>query len=593
MPAPRVILLLALLLPLAAAETPADGLTIHLSDLPRLRAHWRASPFARIVDELVRGEFADALLTVQRSGFAGAEAQRVLTAAQALDLRFDPTAPPPWLAAARLALTDHHAAALELAADLLDATPAPQAPGLLWRDGHIERKAQTLCFTREGAAVPHPPPAAQLHDVYLRGALRTVPGQPPRPLSASYNLGPAGGALRILLPDPQAPQGSGIDPTLLERLGDDVIACTAAVCDGERLATLLPRLEARRELRALRVALDLRLTGAGLPPLSETIAAVHGTALVALLPRSGSLALLVAVPRAPELDAALTELTGLEQPLPQASRNFALPGLPHQLVIGRDRSHWLIGSESGVLHAFAAATPDAPPRLLASLAIHARPLACGAIDNGRLLAALAPGRGGMLDPLLPPDWHAAIARQTEALEPLLPATTCSLERRPPGLLLSVHNAAIPLALGAGFALAVRMHPAALARSRARMMLGRIGRLVTIFHIERGLAPSDLAVLARAHPTQLDAAALRHPCGDGVSPAYRYIPPAGERPPHDQPLLVDNPACWNGAGSHVVYGGGRVEWHPGHAYWRSATELAARERRVSAASWRRQLTTTEP
>ncbi len=592
MPGPRLLLLLVLLWPLAAADGPGGDLTLHLDDLPRLQAHWRSSPFARIIDQLRRGEFAGTLLNAQRSGLTGPDAQRVLAAAQALDLRLDLAAPPPWLVAARLELADHQATALELAANLLDTAPAPEA-GLLWRGGRIERSGNALRFTRDGAAAPPAPPAAQLHDLYLRGDLSRAHAQSPQPISASYNLGPTGGVLRVLFREAGAQERPGIDPSLIERLDENVIACAAMVLDGERLAALLPRLEARRELRGLRVALDLHLTSSGAPPVAEIIAGLHGTALLALVPRHRTPALLLALPRSSGLDAALADLTGITAPLPQDSRSFTLPGLARPLVIGRDASHWLIGSGVGVLRAFAAATPGAPPRLFAPLAIHTRPLACGAIDNGRLIAALAPGRGGILDPLLPPEWHAAIARQIDTIAPLLPATTYSLEHREPGLLLSVNNVAVPLALGAGLAFAVIEHPAALARSRARLMLGRIGRLVTVYHIERGHAPADLAALVQRHRDQLDGAALTHPAGAGISPAYRYIPPAGERPPRDQPLLVDNPACWNGVGSHVVYGGGRVEWQPGPIYWQAATVLAQRGKRVSATSWRRQLTTTEP
>lgn len=115
----------------------------------------------------------------------------------------------------------------------------------------------------------------------------------------------------------------------------------------------------------------------------------------------------------------------------------------------------------------------------------------------------------------------------------------------------------------------------------------INRAIAFSKAKLGPWPADLAALRAAEP-MLDASLFANPGHPEIAQPFCYVCPE-PNPPSEQPVLVQDPACNDGAGSEVVYADGRSFFKAGTAMWDEAQRLIAlpktKESGVELEEWR--------
>jgi prepilin-type processing-associated H-X9-DG protein len=89
------------------------------------------------------------------------------------------------------------------------------------------------------------------------------------------------------------------------------------------------------------------------------------------------------------------------------------------------------------------------------------------------------------------------------------------------------------------------------------------------------APKDLAQLLEKSGGDLTAKMLVHPAKPALTNPYCYVRPASNAKA-TQPMLVEDPAAWDGAGANVAFCDGHVAWLeavPANRVWKLAQQLA--------------------
>lgn len=350
---------LALLLAvLGSAEE--DALRVRLADVPTLLAQARASAFAPLLDQQAHQAWREEIAAWQRRFEANSQSGVVEALAQARGVQFvllDPEAgsEPRWALQADLG---HHAPrfARGLGGLWLDAVPLTLAEAdEAWEDGAggtLARYAGIVAYGVPAAVLPLPPrpaDAAVALDVAPAALARAVAvacgGPPPSlaewsALAYRLDLAPDGLRWRLVVDGPTA----GLlpaDRTLLARLPASTIDATLLGIDGRVWWNA-------HAARLVTPAADRWLAGIGLPGgLRALVEACRGTVLVAIGPDLPLPSMLLALPRTPELDHLIAGVCAhLRVPLPGAEpRTLLLPDLPVAVMLGRDATHWLIGSD--------------------------------------------------------------------------------------------------------------------------------------------------------------------------------------------------------------------------------------------------------
>ncbi len=113
------------------------------------------------------------------------------------------------------------------------------------------------------------------------------------------------------------------------------------------------------------------------------------------------------------------------------------------------------------------------------------------------------------------------------------------------------------------------------------------------------APKDLAQLIEKSGGDLTPKMLVHPAKPALANAYCYVRPAPNATAM-QPMLVEDPAAWEGKGAHVAFCDGHVAWleaGPASRVWQLAKQLAkapeTATKGLTAADWAPVKTDLEP
>jgi prepilin-type processing-associated H-X9-DG protein len=113
------------------------------------------------------------------------------------------------------------------------------------------------------------------------------------------------------------------------------------------------------------------------------------------------------------------------------------------------------------------------------------------------------------------------------------------------------------------------------------------------------APKDLAQLIESSGGDLTPKMLIHPAKPALANAYCYVRPAPNAKAM-QPMLVEDPAAWDGKGAHVAFCDGHIAWLdavPANRVWKLAQQLAmaphAATTGLTAADWAPVKTDLEP
>ena len=113
------------------------------------------------------------------------------------------------------------------------------------------------------------------------------------------------------------------------------------------------------------------------------------------------------------------------------------------------------------------------------------------------------------------------------------------------------------------------------------------------------APKDLAQLIETSGGDLTPKILIHPAKPTLTNAYCYVRPAPNAKAM-QPMLVEDPAAWEGKGAHVAFCDGHVAWLdavPANRVWKLAQQLAkapqTATKGLTAADWASVKTDLEP
>lgn len=327
-----------------------------------------------------------------------------------------------------------------------------------------------------------------------------------------------------------------VEAKLFERLPAETLALAALAIDGPRLEEWLRLAD---NLSGGRI---LAMLGGQLPSLRGC----EGTALVAVLKADPQPGLLVALPRAPAIDQYCASVT---------------PALTAgHWRVGSDRTHWVVSTLPETVEAWVKARDPGFSRSPAGTALAklGGPGRFVMVYDG---SAILPG----LIPLLAGPTTSSINAWQRLATQLRPGSVWSgdesREWRHDGAGL----------LGAGLLPLVTGHallPRLVQVTQGARRQGSVTNLSAIVN----QANAEFQT-GRAYPLDLVAMQISQklPLGTFSSPgqpnlvdAYRYFRPLDRSAADRQPMLIEDPACWDGRGCHVGFVDGRIAWFGGPA-----------------------------
>lgn len=470
--------------------------------------------------------------------------------------------------------------------------------------GDAEADLRVACDLRAGADML----PAEERPTYLRCLDVVGLGR----ITAEAWAGPTGTRELVLLPGARLPLRPA-DPAALAGIPAQAQAVVAVGIDGPALAAAVRQLVvlAGGEKAWSNTADEFRHE-LGMDQ-EAVIAALDGTAVMALTPGVPFPGMTLSLPASENLDAmtvrALTALTDGDggAQLAAARRapvNVPLPGeVPLLLGLRRTATRWILSTDQALLLDLDRAAPFPADRVWPGSAGASALVRIDSAAMARTLAGFLPiAIAQQRDP-----------RQRDYLTAAQQFLTVAGQHLPPAA-LTVHQDATGVRVEGRDAAAIDVAPLALVpamvpavilvRQQAqRSKVARNMRSIAITCIAYTndfdeMWPNDLAEAQKWSEGDLTDEMLRSPGSPEIARPFLYVRP-DRRAKSMQPILVQDPACNRGRGSMVCYADGHTAFVTGMGLWQEAKRLAVlpkasvRDKGIAFVDWQIDTATGRP